>query len=176
VATVSSLPGSGLSLEPLRAEDVSAAYISWLNDPETMRYTESRYAKHTRESTQAYIRNTNADPAVWMWRIVLADGTHVGNIRLSAPQIAHRRGSLGIIIGEKNLRGKGIGPRAIDLVAAYAFGKLGIHKLNAGIYANNVASQRAFEKVGFKREAVLQDHYFIDGRYVDGIMMARFAP
>ena len=80
-----------------------------------------------------------------------------------------------MIIGAKTDWGRGIGPAAIALAAAHAFDELDLAKLTAGVYADNPASIRAFEKAGFTEEARLRSHYLSDGAYVDGIIMARFA-
>ena len=52
----------------------------------------------------------------------------------------------------------------------YAFDTLGLHKLNAGVYANNSASVRVFEKSGFVKEGIEKKQYYCNGEYVDGIM------
>ena len=110
-----------------------------------------------------------------LWRIVV-DGAHIGNLRLSNIDMYHRRAYVALIIGSKDHRGRGVGTKAINLVAHYGFEELGLHKLCAGVYASNVASIRAFEKAGFVTEAVLKDHHFCEGRFVDGLLMARLAP
>ena len=52
---------------------------------------------------------------------------------------------------------------------------MGLHKLSAGIYGPNVASLRAFERAGFRVEAVLHGHASHNGNYIDVIQLARFA-
>lgn len=48
--------------------------------------------------------------------------------------------------------GRGHGALAIDLLAKYAFNSLGIVKLTAGCYAENIGSYKAFTKAGFTQE------------------------
>ena len=43
------------------------------------------------------------------------------------------------------------------------------HKANVYIYEFNVASQKFHEKMGFKKEGVLREVAFIDGKYIDAI-------
>ena len=43
----------------------------------------------------------------------------------------------------------------------------------AGAYAANEGSARAFEKAGYRREARLIDHWWVDGGYQDGIYLAK---
>ena len=169
------LVGNDVSLLPFLKEHVTDAYLGWLNDPEVVRYTEARFTHHTREDAEAYVEACNRPANARLWRIVV-DGAHVGNLRLSSIDMYHRRAYVALIIGSKDHRGRGVGTKAINLVAHYGFEELGLHKLCAGVYASNVASIRAFEKAGFVTEAVLKDHHFCEGRFVDGLLMARLAP
>lgn len=174
MAFVRTLTGAKVTLAPFLPQDVGVHYVGWLNDAETMQFTESRFRRHTEEDARDYVAKANAANNAWLWRIML-NGLHVGNIRLSAPELVHKRGSIGIVIGDKDLRGKGIAPDAIALVTDFAFGDLAFNKLTAGMYADHVASQRAFQKVGFTKEALLRRHYLSGDTFVDAVLMARFA-
>lgn len=49
-------------------------------------------------------------------------------------------------------RGQGIATRALRLVVAWAFGRLGLEQLTAWVYADNPVSPRVLEAVGFRRD------------------------
>ncbi|MGH7004755.1 MAG: GNAT family N-acetyltransferase [Alphaproteobacteria bacterium] len=166
-----SLNGGHVALLPFRIEDVTDRYISWLNDEEVMRYTEARGVRHTHADALSYVEKQIRSHDVHFWRIAV-DGEHIGNFRVSNLTSPHRRASLALIIGDGRHRGKGVGTAAIRLASEYLLNQRRLHKLIAGIYAANRASIRAFENAGFHREAVLADHYWCDGRFVDGLMMA----
>ena len=162
-----------VTLAPLCLNDVTDAYLSWLRDPDVIRFTEV-YEPVDAMSLRAYIANTMAAPDAAMWRIE-HESRHVGNIRLSGINCLHRRAAVALMIGEKAIWGRGVGSAAIDLLAKHAFSFLGLHKLAAGIYSVNVASRRAFEKAGFHREATLRDNALFEGSFIDVLLMARFA-
>lgn len=168
------LADGGVALRPFLPEHVSDDYLAWLNDPEVMRFTEARFTGHTRDSARAYVERSNSGADARLWRIV-AGGRHVGNIRLSGIDHRHRRASVALIIGARDAWGQGIGTGAIRLASRYGFDALSLHKLCAGMYVDNAASIRAFEKAGFRREAVLAGHYLYQGRFIDGVLVARFA-
>ena len=63
--------------------------------------------------------------------------------------------SVRILLGDKNCWGKGYATETIEVLTEHAFGVLGLHKLTAGAYAENVGSIRAFEKAGFLAVAKL---------------------
>ena len=164
-----------VSLAPFDPEDVGPAYMRWINDPEVVRYTEARWILHIRESAAAYVRASNDGAGSKLFRILLAE-QHVGNLRLSAINYHHSRAEVALIIGEASARGRGVGHRAIEIACAHAFVTLSLHKVIAGIYANNEASVRAFETAGFAGVAHLHGHYRCEGGWVDGLIMERLSP
>lgn len=171
------LEGPRLYLRDLRTDDVGERYCAWMNDPEVMQFTESRFAPHTVHSLRAYVANATGRPDTVFLAIVIKDGErHIGNIKLGPIHPVHRRGDIGIIIGEKDCWGSGYATEAIQILARYAFGRLQLHKLTAGCYGGNGGSIRAFEKAGFTREAVRPSHFQCDGRFVDEILLGMVQP
>jgi RimJ/RimL family protein N-acetyltransferase len=59
-------------------------------------------------------------------------------------------------------RGRGVGTRAVRLVAAWAFTGLGLGRLAALVETDNLASTRLLERCGFVREGLLRLH--MEGR------------
>jgi RimJ/RimL family protein N-acetyltransferase len=164
----------GVRLDLFRPTQMTDDYLRWINDPEIMRYTEARFASYTQEDAREYVVSSNAGDDARLFRIC-ADERHVGNLRVSAINWHHRRAEIAIIIGEREHHGRGIGTTAVSLASEWCFSALGMRKLCAGMYEENRPSIRAFEKAGFRIEAKLKDHYLLDGRPMDAVMMARFA-
>jgi ribosomal-protein-alanine N-acetyltransferase len=69
-------------------------------------------------------------------------------------------------------RGRGIGVEAQRLVVEYLFSTTTAHRIQAGTEVDNVAEQKALEKVGFQREGVNRGHHFRAGEWRDAIMYA----
>ena len=165
-----------VELFELRPEQVSERYVAWLNDSEVNRFLESRFAMHTVDSTRAFVSAVmDSDDSVMFGIRWLATGDHVGNIKLGPIDRRHLRAEIGLLIGERSAWGRGFGTAAIDLVAGYAFDRLGLHKVTAGGYASNGGSRRAFEKAEFELEGVRRRHFILDGRYEDGWLLARWS-
>ena len=53
------------------------------------------------------------------------------------------------------------------MVRDWAFLELDLQKLNAGIYAENIGSRRAFEKCGFVLEGTLKQDVVSSGERMD---------
>ncbi|MEW5772906.1 MAG: GNAT family protein [Thermodesulfobacteriota bacterium] len=168
--------GKRLELWPLSPEDVTATYVRWLNDPETVRFTEARHATHTLEGVRAYVASCAARGDDHLLGIFeLAGGRHVGNIKIGPVNPHHQCASVGLIIGEKARWGRGYATEAIALAARYAFIVLGLHKLTAGVVEGNEASLRAFEKNGFHVEGVRRRQNYCEGRWRDEFMLGLLA-
>ncbi|QIY69024.1 GNAT family protein [Streptomyces sp. RLB1-33] len=66
-------------------------------------------------------------------------------------------------------RGKGWGTQAQRQLVGYLFAHTTVVRIEADTEAENIAEQRALEKVGFTREGVLRSLSFRDGRWRDGV-------
>jgi RimJ/RimL family protein N-acetyltransferase len=93
-------------------------------------------------------------------------------------------GSVGMLVNENDTghigywclrseRGQGIVPRAVRLLARYAFEELGLGRVELVTDPENASSQRVAEKLGFTREGVLRSHLLHpDGRRRDSVMFS----
>lgn len=159
-------------LRPFTLSDVGPDYLGWMNDPLVTRHLESRFQTWDLDSLAAWVRATLADPNSHLLAIIhLADGRHAGNLKIGPVRHPHRVAEVGIMVGRRELWGRGIGSRALRLAALYARRDLGLHKLTAGCYADNPASIRAFEKAGFIREGLARSEWLSGDAYVDGVRL-----
>ena len=69
---------------------------------------------------------------------------------------------IGYWIGEP-FWGKGIATNAVQLAVNYGFNNLKLVRIYAGVFANNVASQRVLEKSGFKFECIFESSILKNG-------------
>jgi RimJ/RimL family protein N-acetyltransferase len=69
-------------------------------------------------------------------------------------------------------RGHGVGTTAQRLLVEYLFDTTPAHRLEAFTEVDNVAEQRALERVGFEREGVLRRILFRAGAWRDSILYA----
>jgi ribosomal-protein-alanine N-acetyltransferase len=155
-------------LSSLRSDDVTQAYVAWMNDTEIVQFTESRFSSHSMESIREFVQSCARDPDVILFGIFdCATELHIGNIKLGPINLRHLLGDIGIIVGRKEFWGKGIATEAISLLRDYAFSEIGLHKLTAGCYSTNFGSAKAFEKAGFQLEARRPNHFRDENGWVD---------
>lgn len=164
-----------LYLRQLSPEDITAEYISALNDQEVVRLTGARFERWDEEKVKRYVEESNRAGISLLIGIFLKNhDKHIGNIRLFNFDKNHDRVELGIMIFDKSQWGKGYGTESLGAVEKYVFEDLGLHKICADYYSVNVGSARIFEKMGFVIEGVFKEHFQLDGKYVDSIRIAKF--
>ena len=76
---------------------------------------------------------------------------------------------IGYMFGEEH-HGRGLGTRAVALLVDKLFGVAGLHRVYATVSVENHASMRLLERLGFRREGVMREHYLIQGRRVDEVL------
>lgn len=161
------------TLDPLAS---TGPYARWMQDADVIRFLEVRFHRRDPHSLTTYIEKMNeSEENLLLGMFLRADNRHIGNIKLGPIRAVHRRGVIGILIGERGEWKKGYASEAVAALADYAFAKLGLHRLEAGFCGAHQASVRAFEKAGFQEEARLADYWLSDGVWDDQIWMARLA-
>jgi len=63
--------------------------------------------------------------------------------------------------------GKAVIPECMNVIVNHCFKHLGLHRLQAMVEPENIASWRLIEKLGFRLEGVLRECEYKNGRYVD---------
>lgn len=169
------LATSRLLLEVLEVEDVTQAYVDWLNNPLINRYLEVRFVQSDIKSARAFVQSINESTHSVLFGIKLA-GTrrHIGNIKIGPIDPHHLRADVGLLIGDSTVWGNGYATEAIGAVTHMAHDGLGLEKITAGAYASNVGSIRAFLKQGWVEEARLKHHWIIGDDWEDNVMLAHF--
>jgi len=165
-------PG-GPALVPLSREHL-AATLRWANDGELMRLL-NRARPVTPGEHEGWFAGLAARDDEQHFAVV-QDAVHVGNVWLAAIDRRHAKAEVRIVIGEPAARGRGVGRTSIDLLAAHAFGKLGLHRLYAHVLAQNDAARRAFEAAGFTLEGRLRHDRWTGEGWVDALVLGRLAP
>lgn len=168
-----------LTLRPLTQEDVTDRYVGWLNDPEVHRWLETRWETQTAAKVAEFLAGVHASGS-YLWGMFVPEVGHIGNIKLGPIRQHHECADCSYFIGERSQWGKGYATAAVKLVCEFGFKKLRLHRIQAGCYGGNKASQRVLRKAGFAFEGTSQralktpngwDHHEHYGRISEGILL-----
>lgn len=171
------LKGTRLYLRELRESDVNDDYYRWMNDSETGRYMNHRFFPQSKEGILRYMQaHSGTNNEVMFAFCLLENDRHIGNGKLGPIDWINRHGEVSLLIGEKDCWGKGYATEGIGLIVQYAFQRLGLHRLNAGMYTANLGSKRAFEKNGFQLEGTRKDFAYSSEGWQDAYMMGLIRP
>lgn len=100
----------------------------------------------------------------------------VGCIDLFEFDPQHNRVGVGLVVFDKNERGKGYGAESLQLIKKYAFEYLNVHQLFANIGNENTASIKLFENKAFEIAGVKKDWILSKGIYKDELIYQCFNP
>jgi [ribosomal protein S5]-alanine N-acetyltransferase len=166
------LQGQGFHLRPLRTTDVDGPWVSWLNDQNVTHFMANGTWPVTVEDQRNYFLSSIGSRSSLVLAICMeGDGRHVGNIALNGIDLVNRRCELGILIGDSQARGKGIGQKAIQLLCGHGFNRLNMHKIWARVEEGNVSALKAFAKAGFEIEASLREEILHHGQWCNSIYL-----
>jgi diamine N-acetyltransferase len=68
--------------------------------------------------------------------------------------------------------GKGLGKEILRLIIRKAFNEYGAHRLWLDVFEHNLRAQSAYSGVGFRREGMLREAVYRDGKYYSLILMS----
>jgi len=110
-----------------------------------------------------------ANKAAFM--IEAEDGRTIGLCGLYDIDWTSRRAELGIAIGDKDYWGRGYGRDAVRTILDYAFRLRNLRRVWLEVHAANERAIRAYRACGFVEEGRQREHVWLDGRYVDNVLM-----
>ncbi|MDR7418988.1 MAG: GNAT family protein [Armatimonadota bacterium] len=165
------LQGEKVRLVPVDREQHLHNAIRWMNDPEVTRYLNLTIGV-TRGMEEEWIARVQKRDTEIVWAIHDDRSRHIGFAGLHAIDWRNRRATSGIVIGDKDAWGRGYATDAMRVRTKFAFETLNLHRVESEAYADNVASQRALERVGYRREGVSRQRLWNEGRWHDAIRYA----
>lgn len=154
------------ALRPLLAADIHPGYVAGLNDPEVNRFLVNvRKSRQTTASVLEFVeQNLLAPDAILFGIWFQGDTRHCGTVRLHNLGSQQDQARIGICIFDRQRWGKGVGTSALRSVSEWACGTLGVSAIEAGVYVENIASQKIFVAAGYEWRKDVADTYERDGR------------
>lgn len=163
--------GERVALGPLR-RDLLPLYTRWRNDFTGTRTLDFPPGPFTVEEREAwYSRAATDSQSVRFTLYTSAAWQPIGLANLHDIDFQHGTAGFGLMIGEADARGRGLGTEASQLVLDYAFTALGLHNVMLRVYAFNLAGLRAYQKAGFREFGRRTESRVFAGRRWDEVHM-----
>jgi len=165
------LIGKRVYLRAIEKEDLIHVR-KWSNDPEIRRLTGEVTSMSQVDANKFLERAYSDNTREWFVIVIKENDRVIGEAGLLRMFHAWRTTDISIIIGEKDVWGKGYGTEAILLLIDYAFRRLNFHRVAIGVVGFNEKAIRFWEKIGFKKEGIQRDGYSYNHKYYDFVMMS----
>ena len=140
------ITGPRLLLRPFVREDITHAYLSWLNDPARMRFSRHRERRHDAASGASYLDSFEGTQN-YFWTV---EERHSG--RMVGTMTAYFDGAdadVGILIG---FPGQGLGSEAWGMALDYLLRIEKRGRVRGGTAAGHAIMRRVFERWGMVLE------------------------
>lgn len=167
-AGIPRLQGPRLVLRGFREDDLDDFYGVHSNQ-QVMRYWSFPAWTHISQATEYFASaRSGRDPErLLCWATTLADTDRlIGGVTLFAINRAQGRAEIGYVLGSAHW-GKGYAQEAMSLVLDFAFGELGLRRIEADIDPRNAGSCKLAQRMGFVREGLLRERWNVAGEVCD---------
>jgi len=167
------LSGKNIYLRTLQSQDFSDYLVRWYNDREVTRYLfRGTYPSQAEHLQQNYQQTLDKNNEIELLVALKNEHTPIGIAGLHALNPVAHSAEIRILMGDKQQWGHGYATEATQLLLAYAFEILNLHKVYLGVNAEQMNALRVYEKSGFVIEGRLRDEIYRNGRYYDAIRMS----
>ncbi|MGE5473211.1 MAG: GNAT family N-acetyltransferase [Ignavibacteriales bacterium] len=151
------IEGEKIVLRLVTIEDCNQEYLNWLEDKEVNKYLETRWTKQTIKSIISFVSEMLESEDNYLFAILeKSTNKHIGNIKIGPINHNHLLADVSYFIGDRNAWGKGYATEAIRLITAFGFKRLNLHRIQAGLYEDNIGSGKCLEKAGYTFEGSLR--------------------
>jgi [ribosomal protein S5]-alanine N-acetyltransferase len=166
------LPTPRLALRQLTPADAGDIFAIF-SDPEVMRFWDHGPMRDVAaaETYVAAIQEGLRNQQLFQWGTWdPAERRIVGTCTLLHVSTVHERGEIGFAVARAHW-GRGVATEAVSALIAFCFEQLELHRLEADVDPRNERSLRLLERLGFRREGLLRERYFVDGERQDTVIL-----
>jgi RimJ/RimL family protein N-acetyltransferase len=144
--------------------------INWIDSPEfLLQFSGPKFDfPLTERQLEDYIKGANTDDSsTLIYKVIHEEtGNIIGHISLGEIDKKNLSARVGkLLIGDKSMRGLGIGEMMVEKVLEIAFKKLKLHRVSLSVFDFNHSAIFCYEKVGFVKEGLYRDYRKMGDEY-----------
>ncbi len=163
-------------LKELNRDMVSVKYLKWINSKNLMQYTEQRFNKSSMKDILNFVEAKKKSKNEYLYGIFVVEenqNVHVGNIKLGPINFIHKYADISYFIGDLSYQKMGIGTSAIKKMLEISKKKFKLKKIFAGVYSNNISSQKVLIKNQFLLEGKLKNKYLYKNKRINEFLYGK---
>lgn len=165
------LKGNKTYLRAVELED-SRIISAWLNDRETNMNLDIIYPLSKRYA-DSYVLSSDEESNKKIFVIDNLDHKPIGLVIIDKIKWEYRNCEIGIVIYDKNSRGKGLGEDALRTGLDFIFNEMNMNLVYLHVLSDNKAALNLYRKLGFEFEGELRERIYKNGRYHNLIVMSK---
>lgn len=165
------IEGRNVVLRAIEEEDLNLLQ-KWANNPEIQYWLGGWHFPTSLSDQKKWFSGLSVGSNHQRFAIETKDLGLIGTANLVDIDWKNRNGFHGMLLGDKDIRGKGYGVDTVMAVLKYAFEELGLNRLDGSMIEYNEASLKMYiQKCGWKEEGRQKNWYFRKNRYWDKIIV-----
>ena len=161
--------GQKVTLRAIEEADLPLLH-RWANDPEIWRGLGGWHFPSSFESQKKWFASLASDYLNQRFVVDTADSGIIGTANLVDIDWKNNHALHGMMLGDKDIRGKGYGVDTIMAIMRYSFEELHFERLDGSMIEHNQVSLNVYlKKCGWREEGRRRNYYFRENRYWDRI-------
>lgn len=165
------IKGKKVILRAIEKEDLESLH-RWSNDPHINYMLGGWHFPSAVQDQEKWFHSLSVNSIQQRFAIDTEDLGLIGMANLVDINWKDRNAFHGMLLGDKDMRGKGYGMDTIMAIGRYAFEELGLMRLNGSMISYNEASIGVYtKKCGWVIEGVKKNHYFRKNQWWDQVVV-----
>jgi RimJ/RimL family protein N-acetyltransferase len=165
------IEGKKVVLRAIEQDDL-VELQKWANTPEICYMLAGWHFPTSMDDQQNWLKSFNVSSLHQRFAIDTPDLGLIGTANLVDINWKDRNAFHGMLLGDKDVRGKGYGVDTIMAMMKYAFEELGLMRLDGSMIEYNKASLGVYlRKCGWKEEGIQRKWYFRKNQFWDKVIV-----
>jgi RimJ/RimL family protein N-acetyltransferase len=167
--------GKLVTLGPIIPADFSSLF-RWSDDLDAARLNVA-YRPSVWKNEEEFWFNVGRDTSKVFFAIrALGNPAIIGYVQIFNIDAVHRSAQVGVRIGDGADRSRGYGTEAMTLAVDYCWNHLNLSRMGLTVFETNERAIKLYMALGFEQEGLLRRAVFIDGQWIDLVLMSLLHP
>lgn len=161
-----------LHIRPSNTTDADSMF-SMLSDPVAMKYWSDEPISDLEAAVEVLNKDLESDAQgnSMCWAVCLkGQEKMIGKCILFQFSQQNRRAEIGYLL-ERSYWRQGLMHQALEAVIDFAFNTLDLHRIEADVDTENAGSLGILKKLGFEREGLFRERWFVYDEWQDSVML-----